>query len=344
MKPQAAWVLGGTTVRLAQCLDLHSTNCQRPLPGAESSDEAKNLRLDPVFSTMACANKASRRAIVWQDALLALAFDRPAATQDMDFVEDLQQLPDTNSAKPLTYVEAMDWLCHFTLDSLPVQRCSVGQLLQTLENIDGLSMNHPVTGRHPGAPSCIRELHQTLAFRLHKGFVISTLCRPLVSSSGSRQLSEQDRSRTLERFQTALCQSAQAYIRLRSITGHARRSWAFIHNGLTSVLLLSLMEETRHLPETRKLQNEMIASLSDGDNSESSFSHDGPSNISESLKKVVKAIRTLQSLTKADGLHCHNSGPDKDHHTSFASATDPVNIQDSTTLEQNGYFPPFRVF
>lgn len=44
MKPDAAWVLGGNTIRLAQCLRLHTMDSQPSLPRAELSDEAKNLR------------------------------------------------------------------------------------------------------------------------------------------------------------------------------------------------------------------------------------------------------------------------------------------------------------
>lgn len=263
----------------------------------------------------------------------------------MDFAQDLQPLPDATNPGPLTYIEAMDWLCHLALRSLPVHKRSVQQLLYTLDCIDALDMSPSVSGRYPITPPCIQELQQTLAFQLHKSFVISTLCRLLVSNSGSRQLSDENRSKTLEQFQIALRDSAQAYIRLRSITEHARRSWAFIHNGLTSVLLLSLMEETRYLPETRKLQNEMIASLSDGDNREDSFGHHGgPSHISESLKKVVKAIRTLQSLTKADiDSECNNPGPGENHQASssptvHAGVDGHVSKQVSTTREENRYF------
>jgi hypothetical protein len=43
MKPQAAWVLGGSTIRLAQCLGLHKRTNNQP-PPSMSDREAKHLR------------------------------------------------------------------------------------------------------------------------------------------------------------------------------------------------------------------------------------------------------------------------------------------------------------
>lgn len=43
MKPQAAWILGGSTIRLAQCLGLHEKANRQPLSSISDRD-AKNLR------------------------------------------------------------------------------------------------------------------------------------------------------------------------------------------------------------------------------------------------------------------------------------------------------------
>ena len=45
MKPQAAWALGGTTIRLAQCLGIQrKTMPNKPLPSAVTPLEAAKLR------------------------------------------------------------------------------------------------------------------------------------------------------------------------------------------------------------------------------------------------------------------------------------------------------------
>ncbi|KAI1037577.1 hypothetical protein LB505_011477 [Fusarium chuoi] len=47
----------------------------------------------------------------------------------------------------------------------------------------------------------------------------------------------------LNRFQGALKRSVRAFIKLRSISNLATRSWAFVHNGLASALLLSFIRQ-----------------------------------------------------------------------------------------------------
>ncbi|KAF3802032.1 hypothetical protein GCG54_00012275, partial [Colletotrichum gloeosporioides] len=280
MKPQAAWVLGGTTIRLAQCLGIHKKP-DRLVPALIPPEEAKYLRL----------------AIVWQDALLALAFGRPPASHEMDFEEDLPPLTNPPINGKISYLEAMNWLCHVTLRHVSSREGLPSQPLAMLDDLRSVEISLSPHLTDPQKGKSIRKLQEFYAFELHKNFVVSTLCRPFISSSSSRQVNDADRSVILEQFRDSLRRSVRAYVRLRTITGHARRSWAFIHNGLTSVLLLSLMRETRYLPETRTLQDEMITSLSDSDPDSMS---DSSGHLSETLKKALKALQTLQRLADSD--------------------------------------------
>ncbi|KAL1849884.1 hypothetical protein Daus18300_013141 [Diaporthe australafricana] len=271
MKPQAAWVLGGTTIRLAQCLCLHKTNI-------------------------------NGLAIVWQDSLLALTFVRPPASFEFDFIGDLAPLADQGGNTGLSYLEAMSWLCHVTLPYLATRSGSQIQpvsILDDFKSIESSLAPHLVDLK---ASTSISHIQEYYAFELHRHFVISTLYRPYMSSSGPSDLTENDKLHVLSQFQESLRRSVRAYVRLRSIAGHARRSWAFIHNGLTSILLLSLMRETRHLPETSYLQDELISSLSEGQSD--SGSGDDPvsaSHLSGTLQKALQALKTLRALTHRDG-------------------------------------------
>ncbi|OHE99282.1 fungal specific transcription factor [Colletotrichum orchidophilum] len=284
MKPQAAFVLGGTTIRLAQCLGLHRKSNRSPTSPLPD-EETKYLRL----------------AIVWQDSLLALAFGRPPASYDLDFEEDLPRLTDSVEGQGLSYLQAMSWLCHVTLRHLSFRSQASGQPVSTLDDIEAIEASLAPHLIDPKRSTTIPQIQEHYAFELHRHFVIATLCRPYVSSSGSTALNDSDRSRVLEHFRDSLRRSVRAYVRLRSIAGHARRSWAFIHNGLTSVLLLSLMRETRYLPETRTLQDELIKSLSE-DEGDSALATESDSNgqLSGTLQKALKALRTLRALTERD--------------------------------------------
>lgn len=195
----------------------------------------------------------------------------------------------------------MNWLCHFTLPHLASRSSSSVQpfsILNDINSIESFLAPHLVDLKTSTSISHIQEHY---AFELHRHFVISTLCRPYISSSRSSNLNEQDRLHVLGQFQESLRRSVRAYVRLRSIAGHARRSWAFIHNGLTSILLLSLMRETRYLPETRFLQDELIASLSDEkSNSGSAAVPVSAGHLSGTLQKALQALKTLRALTDRD--------------------------------------------
>ncbi|KAI7778171.1 fungal specific transcription factor [Diaporthe eres] len=285
MKPQAAWILGATTIRLAQCLGLHRKTNNQPLPPISDRD-AKSLRL----------------AIVWQDSLLALAFGRPPASHEFDFISDLAPLADQDG-NGLSYLEAMSWLCHVTLPHLAPRASSPVQPFPVLNDIKYIESSLVPHLHDLRTCTSISQIQEHYAFELHRHFVISTLCRPFMSSRRSSDLTGNDRLHVLDQFQESLRRSVRAYVRLRSITEHARRSWAFIHNGLTSILLLSLMRETRHLPETRVLQDELIASLSEGKSDSGSAASAEPvsaGHLPATLQKALQALKTLRALTDRD--------------------------------------------
>ncbi|KAH7026685.1 uncharacterized protein B0I36DRAFT_161285 [Microdochium trichocladiopsis] len=286
MKPQAAWVLGGTTIRLAQCLGLHRKTI-RSSASLPLDEEAKYLRL----------------AIVRQDSLLALTLGRPPTSYELDFEGDLPQLSESVRGSGLSYLQAIGWLVHVMLRHLPFQSQSLPQPISALDDIESIEASlspHLIDAKRSAT---IPQMQEHYAFELHRHFLVTSLCRPVVSSSGFAALSESDRSRILEHLRESLKRSARAYVRLRSIAGYARRSWAFIHNGLTSVLLLSLMRETRYLAETRTLQDELIGSLSDGEGETGLLTESGSNGrLPAALQKALKALKTLKALTERDVL------------------------------------------
>lgn len=293
MKPQAAWVLGGTTIRLAQCIGLHrEKHSQRPTQ--MFGRDAKYLRL----------------SIVWQDCLLALASGRPPASHEFDFTGDLAPLADQGS-NGISYLEAMGWLCHVTLPYLASRSNSPNQPVSILNDIKSIECSAAPHLIDLKATKSISQIQEHYAFELHRHFVISTLFRPCISSRGPSTLTEDDRLLVLGQFQESLKRSVRAYVRLRAIAGHARRSWAFIHNGLTSILLLSLMRETRQLAETRVLQDEVIASLSDGEGESGAGAGQQlfAGQLSGPLQKALQAIKTLRALADRD-VNLQESGVD----------------------------------
>ncbi|KPM37541.1 hypothetical protein AK830_g9019 [Neonectria ditissima] len=223
-------------------------------------------------------------AIVWQDSLLSLAFDRSPGSYDMDCKDDLVDMAVAAGSGGLGYRPAMNWLCHIALQYL---------------------LRRSTAGSSCDIASLFQDMHlvqEHSAFTLHKNFVIATFCRPFISGSNLPSSASANDADVLGRFQDALRCSAKAYVRLRSIAGYSSRSWAFIHNGLSSVLLLSLMKETRNATDTRKLQTDLIESLSKADTEFNSSAGAALTahHLSPGHKRALSALQKLKRLADQD--------------------------------------------
>ncbi|KAI0108454.1 c6 zinc finger domain-containing protein [Daldinia grandis] len=285
IKPQAAWALVGTTIRLAQSLSVHIRQSRSTL-STVTPEDAMLLRL----------------AIVRQEALLSMALGHYPSCSDMSFEEDLPILIPGSDGEGLTYRQAMSWLCHLGIKHLESRKSTTPPApLLTLNKIDRIDLSVSPHLKTRRLCSSTQDVEECYAFTIHKNFVISVICRSLLSDGSSAGISDVDSRRVLERLQTSLKRSSWAYISIRTISPLARRSWAFIHNGLTSVLLLSLMKETRHSEETRLLQDKLITSLQleKKDYCLDSGSA-GASLLSGSLNKALGALETMRILAEQE--------------------------------------------
>ncbi|KAH6649036.1 hypothetical protein BKA67DRAFT_576609 [Truncatella angustata] len=316
MKPQAAWVLQGSTIRLALCLGLHKQAHQTrnsPIP----SDEARLLRL----------------AIVWQDTLLSLAFDRPPASYDFDFDEDLPSLRSDAISGTVTYRQGMSWISHLGLRYLPRQHrrspalsARSATVWQDLELIEANVLPHLKDAQ---LCSTIQEIQEYYSFRLHRNFFAATVCRHLVSPNGAMELGSDDQLSIVSKVQDALRHGAQAYLDLRSLSTYARHSWAFIHNGLASVLLLSLLPDTRCTAETKRLQDDFINGLKASTSSDCDLMP--ISYLSVTLRKALKALVSLQKLADQEtnaSLRVHNTVPLGGTIQPFEQSCDPGTVNE----------------
>lgn len=177
------------------------------------------------LATHVCAN-SNRLAIVWQDALLSLAFDRLPASQEMDIESDLPVLGRSGSSQAcLSYRQAMNWLCHLTIQQLRLQKeaplqSGTSELLRAFDALDA-SLSPHLSDRRNG--STILDIQEHYSFELRRNFALSTLCRPILSRQARQSLGEEF-ARMLGKFQDALKRSVLAFVRLRSISNLAMRS------------------------------------------------------------------------------------------------------------------------
>ncbi|CAG9982906.1 unnamed protein product [Clonostachys byssicola] len=281
VNPRGAWILSGITIRSAICLGVHKEG-----PRLESSQlsprDAANLRM----------------AIVWQDTLLSMAFGRTPSSHEMYHETDLPPLGQNGSASAgLTYRQAMNWICHasmkyFVVPASPPESAVYNDIFRTIAEIQASCAKHI---RERSECRSLLEVQEHYSFILHRNFGISFLCRPILSKQGRQKMNPQDASDILSRVLDALKQSATAFISLRSISNYATRSWAFLHNGLCSALMLGFIEQTKGLEETKDIQTQLIASL------EASQELKGGS-LSNAYQKALCALKAQRKLAEESNL------------------------------------------
>jgi hypothetical protein len=198
----------------------------------------------------------------------------------------------------------MNWISHLSLRYLPLRdrrksppSIDPSLVWQDLEMIEANILPHLGNIRQCNT---IREIQEYYLFRLHRNFFGATVCRSLVSPSYASTIAPELRSFVVSRVQNALRQSAQAYLDIRSLSVYATRSWAFIHSGLASVLLLSLIPDTRCDTETTRLQDEYIQELSDNGRSNANTNDTSINFLSATLKKALKALVDLRRLAEQE--------------------------------------------
>ncbi|EXL73290.1 hypothetical protein FOPG_11347 [Fusarium oxysporum f. sp. conglutinans race 2 54008] len=292
MNPRAAWILGGTTVRVALSVGLHQpmNHCSLRLSPAE----AQQLRL----------------AIVWQDALLSLAFDRPPASHEMNLESDLPALISLDpSSQPLDYRQAMNWLCHLSFRHLPrlPQTEPVRNYSLLFHDFDLYESSLAPHLQDLQSCTSIQELQEHYSLIVHRYFLLSTLCRPILSSQNKGKFSEEECSMILNRFQAALKRSVCAFIKLRSISNLATRSWAFVHNGLASALLLSFIRQgsDAQVQDSQEILAELVKTLTERSDDVGQFS--------AAHKKALRAIQALQR-SSVEETRCQSENSSQEHH------------------------------
>lgn len=221
----------------------------------------------------------------------------------MDHEQDLPELAPSDNGQGLTYHQAMNWMCHITLRHMSWKRTSEPMpspllLLRDLGLVQQALSPHM---RNPCGGTSLQQIREYHAFQLHLNFTISTLCRPVIAEASPSFFSTDDKACILNQLRVSLQHSGQAYIRYRAVACYARRSWASIHNGLASVLLLSLMKETRDEGVTRDLQDQLIGSIAQGEvGYRLQAGLMAIDLLSDTHKKALAAIQKLRQLSEHD--------------------------------------------
>jgi len=304
-----AWALLGLTVRLGQCLGLHTERNNKTLP-----EEVQRKRRD-------VWNK-----IMWQDALMSLSYDRlPALAAYRTSTID-------PNMKSLNYVLAMDILCSIGVSSLIYTsdtRLHLTPLLQKLAEVDALSDRCSPQIKSIEFCSTHQERRSHFAFRLYTSFMISMLARPAFRN-GPSPGEEKQHELLIQRGKLALCVTAQAFLDLHAMDVYPRRAWGMIHQGLSSALLLGILGESKLRPEIVDLQLRVIDVLSNTEEAEVSSGDVPTAWLSSSHVRALRALRSLiqsGSRRSSQGSAVTNSGE-----ATSATTSLPPHLQQNTPL------------
>ncbi|KAJ5112907.1 hypothetical protein N7456_001441 [Penicillium angulare] len=277
----AAWALLGTTVRLAQTMGLHNEGSSVHWPEYVQGKVRKLWR-----------------AIVWQDSLLCMCYDRPPIVSVTGWPLDAA----IHERLDLSYAETMHLICRLGLDIMRLDGSTgIDQALEGLQKLDGIGQKSQHYLRSREYCMSLQQNLEHLALRMHTSFCVSVLCRPAMKQSQAPQLYPHgDLLRA--RAKGSLIDASKAFLDFQALSIVSLRSWSMVHTVLSSTLLLCIWEETRHDPECRSLQQRVIDVFSTSD---SKATEEGPllsDNETQWLSaRHIRALVTLRTALDREG-------------------------------------------
>ncbi|KAF2134637.1 hypothetical protein P153DRAFT_362389 [Dothidotthia symphoricarpi CBS 119687] len=284
MNAGVAWSLMGLTVRLSQTLGLHRM-CPPSMPVQQRVSRSKVWW-----------------ALLWQDSLLSVSYDRASSTTTIDHTVPLSQhtAPGTR-----TYVESMYRLCKVGLDIVRERQrpqnshdalIRITEHRQELQEIMVDAADYLKDSRRCRS---MRDQLEHWALYLHISYITSELCRPAISPSTVGL----DLSKTLKKTCIdSLTNTVEAFLGLQNMTPFATRSWAAVHRSLSSALLLGIIGEQNRNERARNLLQNMIQVLGD-------FTKDvDPAELASPITRSVSALERLLKLTSSGDRRMSETG------------------------------------
>jgi len=133
--------------------------------------------------------------------------------------------------------------------------------------LDVQQINHITTRlcaniRSPEQCDTLQHHVQHLCFKLHSSFSIGTLLRPSLSPNRWENLAHDRKQEFAAQCIGSYIDSVEAFLDLHIVSVAASRSWAMLHNGLTSALVLAITGQTRRQPFVAELQSRLFETLS----------------------------------------------------------------------------------
>ncbi|KAL9092187.1 MAG: hypothetical protein Q9159_000946 [Coniocarpon cinnabarinum] len=226
MNAGAAWVLLGMTLRLARVL------------GADSATEHANksscdLMLAKVWW-----------ALLWQDSLLCISYDRATSTATP---ETQYPPPDLISDRGgLSFGECMYRIARvglLTVRNRTAPQSIESRLSRCVDLRDDIARMREAAADHLKSSNHCRTIRDQVEYwvlHLHASYMTAELCRPAISPGTA----DFDKGTALRRLCIAnLLSTVEAFNGLANASPMHARAWAVLHRTLSAALLLGILGE-----------------------------------------------------------------------------------------------------
>ncbi|EXJ72349.1 uncharacterized protein A1O5_04853 [Cladophialophora psammophila CBS 110553] len=247
---EAAWTLVGLLSRQAQSLGLHMAKAN---PQQARSQGVEQIQLWWI--------------IMWQDSLLSLCFDRAPATA-VNCTDPVHTL--MAGDQELGYREAMCALCHLTLkvsarryafDMTNSTDPSYENIMRDFNMVEQIKSKLRSEIKAHGNCRTVQDLVHYTCFKLHSSFAQGALLRPSLNTKNWRYLTTVQRQDLATKCINSHKSSLDAYLNLLAISTSAKRSWAMLHNGLASALILAITGQIKHDPSVAAMLERLFTTL-----------------------------------------------------------------------------------
>ena len=273
-------------------------------PPDTSTDEA-TLRHEIWLVPMAMGGfkaKTSRARVIWQDSLLSISYDRATPTTAVTKWEIASPGPEGFS-----YADCMLQLCTIALDVVcnrsekMTLQWEIMRIEKRREEVREIYRQSAIHLRESSACASMKDHLEHWNWHMHRSYVVSELCRPMLAKRSDRRVDEVRRLRGV--CIEALTDTVEAFLQLQNLTVVARTSWAAVHRSLSSALLLGIMKESARDDRIHGLLAKLISVMSSMEYLD----------VSEVPAPVARAVAALQQLNDNDtDDHLSTSASDGD--------------------------------
>ena len=230
-----------------------------------------------------------RKAVIWQDAVLSFCLGRPPSA----FNRTILEVPVSDSN--MGYNDAMFSLCNIMMRIIDPLRSEQGaHATSDVEEVEAILARAAPHLQTKDRCRTIQDRMEYNSFRIHTSFTISYICQAALRRA---DLDAHTAEILTIKCKETLTASVRGFLNLSTFSIVPLRTWSYVHNALSSALLLGLMGETRTNPEVRSMQESLISVLStveaEAEGSGTPRQKDGSSRFTNRHAKALEALQAM---------------------------------------------------